>query len=323
MSKRLSINHLSVKFTRGDEQIHAVTDVSFDIAPGEIIGLVGESGCGKSVTTKAILRLLDGGNAQVQGKVLLEDEDLLALPEKKMRHVRGKRIALIPQNPLSSLNPVLTIGDQVAEPLIEHFGMSKKEAWKKAREALTKVGFPQGDAYLKRYANEFSGGLRQRIAIAMAIISEPDLLIADEPTTALDVTIQAQILNLLRRIVRETNTSLLLITHDLAVVSEMCDKIGVMYAGQIVEWGEKRKVLREPKHPYTEALIAAIPDKRTEAGFMTIPGQPPKLTEIPNMCHFADRCAYAEEACRRSAIAYSLDEEGRGVRCLKPLSRSS
>lgn len=321
MSARLEIDELSVAFRRGHEHVHAVTDVSFAIQSGEIVGLVGESGSGKSVTTKAILRLLDANSVQLGGQVKLEGENLLDFEEKKMRHVRGKRIALIPQNPLSSLNPVLTIGDQVSEPLVRHEGMSKKAALKKARETLTKVGFPQGDAYLKRYVNEFSGGMRQRIAIAMAIISEPDILIADEPTTALDVTIQAQILNLLKEIVRSTHTSLLMITHDLAVVSEMCDKIGVMYAGQIVEWGDKHDVLNHPRHPYTEALIAAIPDKKQGDRFMSIPGQPPKLSEVPDACHFADRCKYADEACRRDKIPYVMDEEGRGLRCVKPIER--
>lgn len=318
MSAILKINQLSVAFQRGQQYVHAVTDVSFSIQSGEIVGLVGESGCGKSVTTKAILRLLDRNGVHIDGQVLLNDENILDFREKSMRDIRGKRIALIPQNPLSSLNPVLTIGDQVSEPLIRHDGMSKKEALKKARETLTKVGFPKGDAYLKRYVNEFSGGMRQRIAIAMGMISEPDILIADEPTTALDVTIQAQILNLLRHIVRSTNTSLLMITHDLAVVSEMCDKIGVMYAGQIVEWGDKRQILTHPRHPYTEALIAAIPDKKQGHRFMSIPGQPPKLSEIPSSCHFADRCRYADASCREASIPYLLDAEGRGLRCLKP-----
>lgn len=321
MSSQLEIQDLSVTFSRGEERVYAVTDVTMSIGAGEIIGLVGESGCGKSVTTKAILRLFSNSSVEIGGQVLFDNQNLLDKSEKSMRQIRGKRIALIPQNPLSSLNPVLTIGEQVAEPLIKHYGVTKREAWKKAREMLTQVGFPQGEAYLKRYANEFSGGMRQRIAIAMALISEPDILIADEPTTALDVTIQAQILKLLHHIVRSTNTSLLLITHDLAVVSEMCDKIGVMYAGQLVEWGDKQQVLRTPCHPYTEALIAAIPDKRTEQGFMTIPGQPPKLTEVPQHCHFAERCKYVDDACWKGSIPFQLNSEGRGMRCLKPLQK--
>ncbi|XID90927.1 ABC transporter ATP-binding protein [Paenibacillaceae bacterium WGS1546] len=322
MGARLTVRDLSVTFRRERDSVFAVTDVSFGIAPGEIVGLVGESGCGKSVTTKAILKLIDGPNVTTGGEVLLDDENLLLYKEARMRQVRGKRISLISQNPLSSLNPVLTIGDQVAEPLIQHYKMSKKEALRNARSTLDSVGFPKGDTYLKRYANEFSGGMRQRIAIAMALVGEPDLIIADEPTTALDVTIQAQILNLLKDIVARTGTSLLLITHDLAVVAEMCDKIGVMYAGQMVEWGTKRQVLTAPRHPYTEALLSAVPDKGGGEGFVTIPGQPPKLNAIPDHCHFADRCRYAEASCRAGIIGFESNAEGRGVRCLKPLRRS-
>lgn len=322
MGASLTVRDLSVTFHRERDQVFAVTDVSFGIAPGEIVGLVGESGCGKSVTTKAILRLIDGPKVSTGGQVLLDDENLLDYKESKMRQVRGKRISLISQNPLSSLNPVLTIGEQVAEPLIQHYRMSKKEAYKKARETLDKVGFPKGDTYLKRYANEFSGGMRQRIAIAMALVGQPDLIIADEPTTALDVTIQAQILNLLKDIVAGTGTSLLLITHDLAVVAEMCDKIGVMYAGQMVEWGTKRQVLTAPRHPYTEALLSAIPDGGSGQGFVTIPGQPPKLSAVPDHCHFADRCRYAEARCKAGRVGFDTDSEGRGVRCLKPLRPS-
>lgn len=318
MEACLEVRHLSVTFGRDDERVHAVTDVSFAIAPGEIVGLVGESGCGKSVTIKSILRLIGPPKAELGGEVIFDGRNILQESESGMRRIRGKRIGFIAQNPLSSLNPVLSIGYQVAEPLIHHMGASKKEALKQARLALDRVGFPKGDEYLKRFPNEFSGGMRQRIAIAMALVGNPDVIIADEPTTALDVTIQAQILNLLRQIVQDTSTSVLLITHDLAVVSEICDKIGVMYAGQLVEWGTKEQVLGMPKHPYTEALIAALPELNGKREFAAIPGGPPKLNAVPAACHFADRCRYVEERCRAAAIPFTPYPEGSGVRCLKP-----
>ncbi|WP_226036705.1 ABC transporter ATP-binding protein [Aquibacillus saliphilus] len=318
----LEIKNLSVTFNKRYEKVYAVTDVSLNINSGEIVGLVGESGCGKSVTTKAILRLIGSPQADLSGSVLLDEKNLIHLKEKEMRKVRGKKISLISQNPLSSLNPVITIGEQVAEPLMQHKKIKRKHALRLAREALDRVGFPKGYNYLKRYPNEFSGGMRQRIVIAMALINEPDIIIADEPTTALDVTIQAQILNLLQDIVTGTSTSVLIISHDLTVISEMCDKIGVMYAGQIVEWGEKNKILSNPSHPYTEALISTIPNKTIKHEFMTISGQPPKLSNIPDECHFVDRCKYADISCRKGPISLEERQDGGRVRCLKPLHTS-
>lgn len=323
MVKGLEVRSLSVTFHTGqNEKLYAVSDVSISLVPGEIVGLVGESGCGKSVTAKAILGLIRPPRAILGGEVVFEGRNLISLPESEMRRIRGRKISLIPQNPLSSLNPLMTIGYQVAESVMQHFGEDRKNALKLAREMLDKVGFPAGEEHLKRYPNEFSGGMRQRIAIAMALISKPDIIIADEPTTALDVTIQAQILNLLKSLVKDTGVSVLLITHDLSVVLEICDKVAVMYAGQIVEWGATWKVLRHPSHPYTAALIAALPYMAKEGVFSYIPGQPPRLGTIPNGCYFSDRCQYVDVVCRSRTVPYTQHLEGDGVRCLRPLTHS-
>ncbi len=306
MAKLLSLERLSVAFPAGEVWVPVVRAVSFDIQPGEVVGLVGESGSGKSMTALAILRLLPSPGQVVGGEILLEDRDLLSLSENEMRSIRGARIGMIFQEPMTALNPVFTVGFQIAEAVRVHRPLSRREARTEAARLLDLVAIPSPRQRLKDYPHQLSGGQRQRVMIAIALASEPDLLIADEPTTALDVTVQAQVLELLERLRRDLGLAVLLITHDLAVVAETCDRVVVMYAGEVVEEASSKRLFGSPAHPYTRGLLAALPRlgqpaKRGE--LPTIPGQVPNFESLPTGCAFHPRCGEVMEACSRAEPA--------------------
>jgi oligopeptide transport system ATP-binding protein len=296
----LSIQDLFVRFRTHDATVHAVNGVSFDLDAGETLGLVGESGCGKSVTNLAVMRLLPKPAGRTEGgKVIFEGEDLLMLEEGEMRDLRGKELAMIFQDPMTSLNPVLTVEEQMVETIQAHKRMSKAAARARTLELLGMVGIPQPEARLKNFPHQFSGGMRQRVMIAMALALEPKLLIADEPTTALDVTIQAQVLDLLSRLAAEHGTSVILITHDLGVVAGMTQRINVMYAGYIVEAAVTADLFARPRHPYTVGLLHSMPRLDSPPGEPLIPieGAPPDLRQAPVGCPFAPRCAWRIDRC--------------------------
>ena len=281
------------------ETIHAVNGISFSVAESEVLGIVGESGSGKSVTSLSIMRLIESPGEIVEGKVIFNEEiDLLKLSEKELENILGNKISMIFQDPMTSLNPVLTIGFQIAETLRVHRGFSKKEAREKSIDLLNKVGIKNASQRFNDYPHEFSGGMRQRVMIAMAIACEPKLLIADEPTTALDVTIQAQILNLLRKLKNELGMSIIIITHDLGVISEIADRVAVMYAGKIVETASVRDIFEKPQHPYTKSLVASIPKLGFQGDRLpTIKGAPPRFTGDFAGCSFYPRCDFRIEKC--------------------------
>jgi len=288
----LEVRDLRTSFKTRDGLVRAVTGVDFSVRRGEIVGLVGESGCGKSVTSLSILGLIGPPGRIESGEVLFDREDLLKLSEQRLRSIRGDRIAMIFQQPTSSLNPVMDVGFQLGEVLEIHRNMKRRAARQRAEELLRMVGIPDPKRRLGSYPHEMSGGMAQRVMIAMALACEPELLIADEPTTALDVTIQAQILDLMRTLQRETGTAIVLITHDLGVVAEMCDRVAVMYAGEIVEQTDVRSLFARPRHPYTQGLIGSIPILgQPKAELSVIPGNVPNLIDLPTGCRFADRCA--------------------------------
>jgi len=298
----LSVEDLRVEFWTSRGTIYAVNGISFDIAPGETLGIVGESGCGKSVTSLALLGILPRAGRAVAGRAMFEDRDLLKLKDDQLRKIRGRDIAMIFQDPMTSLNPVLTVGRQIREALETHFDMDKKGANDRVVELLDQVGIPNARARLKDYPHQFSGGMRQRAMIAMALACEPKLLIADEPTTALDVTIQAQILDLLRELVADQGTALILITHDLGVVAGMCERVNVMYAGMFMETGSADHLFSHPRHPYTLALLNCLPTlTRGREALATIEGQPPDLANLPPGCSFAPRCPLVQEQCHATS----------------------
>ena len=298
----LDIRDLSVSFRTDRGTVRAVQGVSLHVRPGETLAIVGESGSGKSVTALSILRLLGDAGSVDAGSIRFDGKDLLALDDDAIRDIRGDRIAMIFQEPMSSLNPVLTVGKQVAEPIRLHRGVSWKEAYARAAELLDRVRIPDATQRLDDYPHHFSGGMRQRVMIAMALACRPRLIIADEPTTALDVTVQAQILALLKELTRESDSALILITHDLGVVARYADRVAVMYAGRIVETATARTLYGSPGHPYTEGLMASIPgiDGEIGARLPTIDGQPPDLARLPPGCAFAPRCRHALDTCRQA-----------------------
>jgi oligopeptide/dipeptide ABC transporter ATP-binding protein len=316
----LQVENLHTDFApRRAPAVHAVRGVSFSVAKGEMLGIVGESGCGKSVTVMSLVRLIDPPGKITSGKILFDGLDLATLPERAMRQIRGNRIAFIFQDPMTALNPVLTIGTQLIETLRAHVNISGAEASAKAVAWLNRVHIPEPRRRMAQYPHELSGGMRQRVMIAMAFALQPEVLIADEPTTALDVTVQAQILDLMDEMRRESQTSVVLITHDLGIVAERCDRVAVMYAGRIVETASVDTLFREPKHPYTQALLAALPDiTRTadEGPLTTLPGQPPRLVEgaIPPGCPFAPRCVYVMDICR-NIDPPEIDLHKQSVKC--------
>jgi peptide/nickel transport system ATP-binding protein len=318
----LSVRDLRVTFQRsGEKPFVAVDGVSFDVRPGETVGLVGESGCGKSVTSLAIMGLLPRRGVTVEGEVNFQGTNLLTQPAEKMRDRRGRDLGMIFQDPLSSLNPVISIGIQVTEVLERHRGLSRKAAMPIAREMLDKVGIPDPDRRLKDYPHQLSGGMRQRALIAMALACQPRLLIADEPTTALDVTIQAQILALLKELVQDTGTALVMITHDLGVVAGLCDRVNVLYGGKIVERGDRHPLFASPRHPYTAGLLASIPRMDAPRGerLTPIPGSVSDNLPWDHACAFAPRCPNALEVCREVRPELLDDSGDRALRCHNPV----
>ena len=301
MSALLEIKGLSTHYVsaRGTRVVRAVDDVSLRVNAGETLGIVGESGSGKSTLALTILRLLPPAARIASGEILFEGEDLVKKSDSEMRRVRGKRIAMILQDPMASLNPLFTIGDQVAEPMRVHEGIGRRAAWGRARDLLKSVRIPAPETRVKQYPHEMSGGMRQRIVGAIGISCEPRLLIADEPTTSLDLTIQAQYLNLLRELQKAHGLALIFITHNLGIVAKMCDQLAVMYAGRMVESGPVSQIFNSPSHPYTEALLASIPRMTDSRRRLTaIDGQPPDLAALPPGCAFAPRCPRAFDRCR-------------------------
>jgi len=316
----LSVEGLNVGFNTEQGPVRVVEDVSFALAAGEMLGLVGESGCGKSVTAQTIMRLLPSPPARIEsGRIMFEGEDLVALPERRMRKIRGDRIGMIFQEPMTSLNPTQRIGRQIAEVLSLHRGMAYGEAKGLVIDVLKKVGIGNAERRLEQYPHELSGGLRQRVMIAMAIVCRPKLLIADEPTTALDVTIQAQIMELLKALQRDLGLSILLITHDLGVVAEMCRNMVVMYAGRIVERGPTAAVFAGPRHPYTAGLISSSP-RHVKKGerLPSIAGLVPPPGQRGVGCSFAERCLRVQEKCRHEIPALA-PAAGRAAACWNPL----
>lgn len=287
----LSVRNLSASFHTRAGIVRAVRNVSFDVAPGETLGIVGESGSGKSVTCYSMMGLIPMPPGRIEsGSAMLDGTDLLHCPEKELRSIRGKRISMIFQDPMTSLNPYLTIGEQVAEPLVIHEGAGKKEARDRALEQLALVGIPDAEQRMDAYPHQFSGGMRQRVMIAMALITRPEILIADEPTTALDVTVQKQVLDLIRKLQQDMGTSVILITHDLGVVRQYADRINVMYAGRIVESAPARELLEHPRHAYTRALMKSIPGLHAKGSpLYTIPGLPPNMMQESCGCSFRPR----------------------------------
>ena len=313
----LSVKDLVIHYETEDEVVEAVNNISFDIKKGEVLGLVGETGAGKTTTALGILGLLPPKVGHViQGSIEMEGKDLLKLSEKEMRQIRGKKISMIFQDPMTALNPVKTVGDQIDEVVLLHNHCSKAEALKRAQEMLAMVGIVP-ERY-KDYPHQFSGGMKQRIVIAIALACEPELLIADEPTTALDVTIQAQILDMMRKLQKEQGTSVILITHDLGVVAEMCDNCAVMYGGELVEYGTLEQVFDNPKHPYTKALYKSIPSlDRDVHRLEVIPGLVPDPSDLPEYCSFYERCSEKCDRCNKFDPVRTEVEPGHFAKCLQ------
>ncbi|NRG44123.1 ABC transporter ATP-binding protein [Bacillus sp. CRN 9] len=297
--KILEINDLRVQFKNGKEKVQPIRGVSFHINKGETLGIVGESGCGKSVTSLAIMGLLPDKTSEIaSGNILFNNQDLSKLTDKQFRKLRGNDISMIFQEPMTSLNPVFTIGEQLKEPLRRHKNMSKSQARKEIISMLQQVGLPRAEQLIDEYPHQLSGGMRQRVMISLALLCKPQLMIADEPTTALDVTIQAQILDLLKKLKAESDMSLMLITHDLGVVAEMCNRVVVMYAGEVVEEAEVNDLFDSPKHPYTKGLMQSLPSNNDrKSKLYSIKGQVPRPSEITGGCAFANRCPHVLERC--------------------------
>ena len=316
--KLLTVNKLRTEFFQNKKtSVTAINEISFDIGKGEILGLVGESGCGKSVTSLSIMRLLNFTSGKVtKGEVIFDGKDLQKLSEKEMREIRGGKMSMIFQEPMSSLNPAMRIDKQMIEGIRLHTNLSKQEARERAAKILQQVGIPDPERVLKNYPHQLSGGMSQRVMIAMAMSCNPQLLIADEPTTALDVTIQAQILELMKKIQQEEGMSILLITHDLGVVAEMCTRVIVMYAGEIVEEAPVEVLFNNPTHPYTEGLIASVPKLGSGVKVLpSIPGSVPDLSMLPKGCRFAPRCKYATERCHNEEPDLFEVSEHQKCRC--------
>ncbi|MCX7941889.1 MAG: ABC transporter ATP-binding protein [Dictyoglomaceae bacterium] len=313
----LEVKNLSTYFFTDEGIVKAVDGVSFKLFPGKSLGILGESGCGKSVTALSIMRLVQSPGKIISGEVLFNGEDLLKKSEEEMRQIRGNKISMIFQDPMTSLNPVFTIGDQIIEAITLHQGLDKKSAKKKAIEMLELVRIPEADKRINDYPHQFSGGMKQRVMIAMALSCNPSILIADEPTTALDVTIQAQILELIKQLRKEFQMSTILITHDMGIVAEYCDDVLVMYAGKVVEYADLRTIFKHPAHPYTIGLLESVPrlDVRKER-LNAIEGQLPDLITLPNYCYYAERCSYRTKECLEQIPELIEIEEGHLVRCI-------
>jgi peptide/nickel transport system ATP-binding protein len=319
MAERLlEVKGLKVRFTTEDGVVRAVDGVDFELDRGSVFGIVGESGSGKSVTAMTILGLTRDKNTTFEGEVVYKGQDLLALPESRLRDVRGNEIAMIFQDPMTSLNPVYKVGDQIIEAITTHEDVSKTVARRRAAELLRQVGIPNAEQRVDDYPHQFSGGMRQRAMIAMALSCNPDVLIADEPTTALDVTIQAQILELIDRLKDDFDSAVILITHDLGVVAEIADEVVVMYAGRVVERGSKRDMFYDPQHPYTWGLLGSIPrlDRPKPEKLHSISGMPPSLINLPRGCKFRPRCPHAFEKCEEEpGLDHRVEQAGHLDRC--------
>jgi peptide/nickel transport system ATP-binding protein len=312
----LKVNNLHTYFSTEDGEVRAVRGVSFDVHEGETIAIVGESGSGKSVTSLSIMRLLDENGRIADGEILYKGQDISKIPDDDMRHIRGKEIAMIFQEPMTALNPVFTVGDQIIEMIMLHLGMDEKAARQRAIDLLRKVGIPEPEKRVDQYPHELSGGMRQRAMIAMALSCNPKVLIADEPTTALDVTIQAQILELMKELQKEYGMAIIFITHDLGVVAEMADKAAVMYAGKVVEYGDIVSIFKRPKNPYTWGLMQSIPKLNEEVDrLMSIPGTVPNPRRFPKGCGFSNRCFLAKERCKDEMPELVEVEPGHYSRC--------
>ena len=312
----LQVKDLRVYYTAGGEIINAVNGVDLEVRRGETLGLVGETGAGKTTIAKSIMRILPDPPAKIGGgEIYLDGQELLRLPEKKMQEIRGKKISMIFQDPMTALNPVFTVGEQIEEVIMLHEKVNKGEAAVKARQMLELVGIPgdrSGD-----YPHQFSGGMKQRVVIAMALACSPELILADEPTTALDVTIQAQILDMIKVLKEKQNTSMILITHDLGVVAEVCDRVAVVYAGEIIEYGTKEEIFDHPTHPYTVGLFGSIPKIHEDVEWLdSIPGMPPNPADLPSGCHFHPRCSKCTQPCGEKAPEMVEIRPGHFVRCL-------
>ena len=318
----LSVRGLSVGYEDARTSYSIIDDISFDLAPGEILGIVGESGSGKSVTCRALIRLLPSGRLKVTGGTvrLSDGRDILALPARDLPKVRGRSIGMIFQNPASHLDPVMSIGRQIAETVRHHHRVSRREAWAMMLDILRQVGIPDPENRANAYSHEFSGGMRQRAMIAAALACDPEILIADEPTTALDVTVQAQILRLLQQLRDERGLSIIFITHDLGVVYQLCDTVAVMYAGRLCEYGPKHEVIRKPRHHYTAGLVACQPASEGGSGPVhTIPGQPPTAGRMPTGCRFHPRCGAADALCKAEQPPLVEAEPGHARACHHPV----
>ena len=313
----LSIQDLSVEIVTRRGTVHAIDGVSFDVAEGETLGLVGESGCGKSMTLRAILGLLPRGGRVTRGQILFRGTDLLSVDKAQLRDMRGRSISIIFQEPMTALNPVMQVGEQIAEGPVAHLGYPKKAARERALDLMRRVGIPDPARRFSAYPHELSGGLRQRVMIAIALACEPQLILCDEPTTALDVTIQDQILKLLLELQDSSHIGLIFVTHDLAVISQVCRTVAVMYAAQIVETGSVESVFAEPRHPYTLGLLRAVPDfDKVKDMLDSIPGIPPDLVSPPAGCRFRERCIFAQEDCQVGDFPLLSVGDGRASACI-------
>jgi len=313
----LSVKNLRVELSTRRETVHPVENVSFDLAQGETLGIVGESGCGKSMMLRTLIGLLPRGGRATGGQIVFQGTDLLSLNEKQLRDVRGRSIGMIFQEPMTALNPVMQVGEQIAEGPIAHLGFTKKAGRQRAVELMQQVGIPDAVRRLRAYPSELSGGMRQRVMIAMALACEPKLLLCDEPTTALDVTIQDQILKLLLELQASTGIGMIFVSHDLAVVSQICQNVAVMYAAQIVEIGSVASVLADPTHPYTLGLLRAVPDfDNVKSVLESIPGIPPSLADPPIGCRFRARCSFAQEDCAVGDFPLMLADGDHASACI-------
>jgi len=316
----LTVRNLSTYFYMEEGVVTAVDDVSFDLKSEEVLGIVGETGSGKSVTVKSIMRLIKPPGKIVSGEIIYKDKDILKINEREMHKIRGKEIGMVFQDPMTSLNPLYTIGNQLMETIMQHQQVSKEEAFKRAVEMLKMVQIPEAEKRMNSYPFEFSGGMRQRVVIAIALSCNPSVLIADEPTTALDVTIQAQILELMKQLQSELKSALIFITHDLGVIASMASRIMVMYGGKQMEMGSSDDIFYSPMHPYTSMLLKSVPrvDKKLDR-LEPIPGQPPRMIDVPKVCPFLPRCPRSVDECSKDLPKLEMVSEGHYVRCYNPV----
>ena len=318
MDELLDIKHLNIRFVNGSREVEVISDLSLSLGRNETLGIVGESGSGKSVTSLAVMQLLPRATSKTGGEIIFDGVDLLKLSESEMQSVRGDKIAMIFQEPMTSLNPIHQVGKQIAESIRLHSKATKKEAMSRARELLELCGIPDPGQRMREYPHQLSGGMRQRVMIAIALASDPELLIADEPTTALDVTIQAQILELMKSIKKDRDMSIIMITHDLGIVYDFCDRVAVLYTGELVESGPVKALFSDPLHPYTEGLIGALPKLGSDKEQLeSIDGMVPDFDDMPRGCHFHPRCKYATERCKTEHPPLVTKADGRQVRCFR------